>query len=256
MNVAATVRALAACLDQIGFADVLLFTDTSVQSGCPDIRVVPIERLRSSEAYSRFLLTDLVNHIETSHCLVAQWDGHVLDSARWRPEFLDYDYIGARWPQFGDGHDVGNGGFSLRSRRLMQACRAPEFRASHPEDLAIGRANRAWLEARGLRFAPPALADLFATERAGDLATSFGYHGVFNMPDAIGVEAFWDVYRGLDALDSVWHDFAPILKMVRRGRGGHKRAADMIADRLRHAARAKKTWRSRPLQAKPRGANI
>lgn len=238
VNVAPTVRALGACLDQIAFADCLLFTDVSVRPDRSDIRVVPIRRIDSSEAYSRFLLTGLVDHIETSHCLVAQWDGHVLDAARWRPEFLDYDYIGARWPQFDDGHVVGNGGFSLRSRRLMLACRGPEFRASHPEDLAIGRSNRDWLEAQGLCFAPPSLADLFATERAGDLATSFGYHGVFNMPQAIGLDAFWDVYRELDALGSVWHDFTPILKMVRRGPGGGGRVTEMIVDRLLRATRA------------------
>jgi len=251
VNVAATVRALDACLDQVAFADCMLFTDAPVRPDRPDIRVVPIAPLESSAAYSDFLLSRLVDYVETSYCLVAQWDGHLLDARRWRPDFLDYDYIGARWPQFADGHDVGNGGFSLRSRRLMLACRAPEFHASHPEDLAIGRVNRDRLEAQGLRFAPPALADLFATERAGDLATSFGYHGVFNMPEAIGVEAFWDVYRELDALGSVWHDFAAIRKAVGRGR-----AATMIVDRLRHAVGVIRASRPRLTRARPRGANI
>ena len=37
------------------------------------------------------------------------------------------DYIGAPWPHFRDGHNVGNGGFSLRSRRLLEACRELPF---------------------------------------------------------------------------------------------------------------------------------
>lgn len=235
VNVEATIRALEACLDQIVFADCLLLTDAVIMPNHPEIRVVRIDRIGSSAAYSDFLLTRLVEHIATSHCLIAQWDGHVLDARRWRPEFLDYDYIGASWPQFDDGHDVGNGGFSLRSHRLMEACRAREFRVFHPEDVAIGRANRDWLERCGLRFAPRELADLFAAERSGDLATSFGYHGVFNMPRALGADAFWDIYRDLDDRSTVWVDFGCLLKEVGHGAGGLARIVCMMIDRLQNA---------------------
>jgi hypothetical protein len=235
VNVKATARALEACLEQIAFAACKLLTDADVDARHPEMRVVSIRRLESSAAYSDFLLSELVNHVDTSHCLVAQWDGHVLNAQRWRAEFLDYDYIGASWPQFGDGQDVGNGGFSLRSRRLMMACREPEFRPTHPEDLAIARTNRGWLESRGMRFASRGLADSFAAERAGNLATSFGYHGVFNMPRAVGVMTFWDIYRELDDLSTVRHDLASILRAVGRGPGGVLRMARVIADRLQYA---------------------
>jgi hypothetical protein len=237
VNVEATLRALEVCLAHITFADCKLLTDAPVRPSNPAIRVVPINRLTSSAAYSEFVLTRLVDHVETSHCLVVQWDGHVLDARRWDPQFLDYDYIGARWPQFSDGHDVGNGGFSLRSRRLMQACRAPAFQRIHPEDMAIGRTNRDWLEAQEMRFAPPALADLFAAERSGDLTSAFGYHGAWNMPEAVGDQAFWPIYRGLDERGTVWTDFGAILRAVVRGRGGAKRALRLTADRLRHGLR-------------------
>lgn len=237
VNVQATLRALEACLDQVAFAECKLLTHVPIQPRHPEIRVVPIERLASSAAYSDFLLSRLADHVETSHCLIAQWDGHVLHAGCWRPEFLNYDYVGASWPQFSDGYDVGNGGFSLRSRRLMEACRSAEFRASHPEDLAIGRTNRPWLEARGMRFAPRALADTFAAERAGDFSRSFGYHGVFNMPGAIGVDAFWEVYRELDELGSVRHDFSSILKQVALVRPW--RGARMLFDRLPDVVRAR-----------------
>lgn len=237
VNVEATVRALEACLAQVVFADCKLLTDAPVRPRNPAITVVPIERLNSSVAYSEFLLTKLVDHVDTSHCLVAQWDGHVLDARCWNPQFLNYDYIGASWPQFGDGHDVGNGGFSLRSRRLMEACRAPGFQQLHPEDLAIGRINREWLEGRGMQFAPRALGDLFAAERGGDLACAFGYHGAWNMPHALGVQAFWSVYRTLDDRGTIWADFGAIVKSVSRGPGGSRRAARLMADRLLHTLR-------------------
>lgn len=235
INVAATIRALEASLAQIDFAACRLFTDAAVTPDHPDITVVPIARMTSAAAYSDFVLSGMVDHIDTSHCLIVQWDGHVLDAGHWRADFLDHDYIGASWPQFTDGHDVGNGGFSLRSRALMEACRDASFRPSHPEDIAIGRINRSWLEDRGMCFAPRALADDFSTERAGDISASFGYHGVWQMPRAIGVDAFWDVYRMLDDRGTIRHDFADILKQVRQGGGGQRRSLRLIVDRIRHA---------------------
>ncbi|ANI78452.1 DUF5672 family protein [Sphingobium sp. EP60837] len=234
VNVKATVRALEASLAQADFAACKLFTDAPLQPTHPGISVVPIPHIQSAAAYSDFLLSRLVDHVETSHCLVAQWDGHVIDAGRWRPEFLDYDYIGASWPQFDDGYDVGNGGFSLRSRRLMEACRVSQFLASHPEDIAIGRANRSWLEGRGMHFAPRALADLFATERAGKLETSFGYHGVWNMPQAVGMKAFWRIYRDLDDRGTVRHDWTSILKDVGQGPGGYGRMARLMFDHVKY----------------------
>jgi hypothetical protein len=234
VNVVGTIRALETSLAQVDFAACKLFTDSLVRTDHPGITVVPIAPLTSARAYSDFLLKQMVDHLDTSHCIVAQWDGHVLDSARWRPEFLDYDYIGASWPQFTDGHDVGNGGFSLRSRRLMEACRELGFQADHPEDMAIGRFNRDWLERKGMRFAPRALADLFSAERAGNVSRSFGYHGAWLMPRAIGVEAFWEVYRDLDDRGTIRHDFATILKQIAQERGGWKRASRLIADHASH----------------------
>lgn len=232
VNVQATLHALQVCLDQIAFADCKLLTDASVQSNHPEITIVPIRRIKSAREYSHFMLSELVDHIDTPHCLVAQWDGYVLDARRWRSEFLDYDFIGASWPHFHDGLDVGNGGFSLRSRRLMEACRDPCFIAKHPEDVAIGRTNREWLENKGLRFAPRDLADIFAAERAGHLDTCFGFHGVFNMPAAIGIEAFWEIYCLLDNRSTVWHDLGSLLKDVRRGAQPISRSARMLLDRV------------------------
>jgi len=218
-NVPATVAALQESMAQIDFGKVLLFTHVSAaELGLPTdhaIRVVPVARITSSVAYSRFILQELVHHITTSHCLVAQWDGHVIDAGRWRSEFLDYDYIGASWPQFDDGHNVGNGGFSLRSKRMMQACLAPHFDFHHPEDIAICRTNRALLNDAGMQFAPAHLADAFSAERSGDPASTFGYHGVFLMPRVLGADRFWDLYKGLDDRGTLWLDFLPILRRLR-----------------------------------------
>ena len=243
VNLAATVRALELCMAQIDFAEVLLFTDSASTARLapvdPAIRIVEIAPLLSSPAYSDFILHGLPDHVASDFCLVVQWDGHVIDAGRWRDEFLDYDYIGASWPQFDDGHDVGNGGFSLRSRRLMTLCRSSEFTAHHPEDIAIGRTNRAFLEARDMRFAPRELADRFAAERAGDPDASFGYHGVFLMPRVLGGEDFWNAYASLDERSSLRPDFGDLLRSVLRGDKGARRAVTMIGRKLADA----RLWR-------------
>jgi hypothetical protein len=233
VNVAATVAAIERSMAQASFGAVKLLTDSLPVNLPSSIEWVPITPISTSESYSNFILERLVDHLTTSHCLVTQWDGHVLDGSRWRPEFLEYDYIGATWPQFDDCHVVGNGGFSLRSKVLLEACRSSGFRPSHPEDLAICRYNRVWLEAQGIRFAPTALADTFSAERQGDPAQSFGYHGIWHMPKVFGCETFWEIYASLDDRTSARHDFFNLVKQVVRGRGGLRRAIALICDQLR-----------------------
>lgn len=234
VNVRATAQALEACLEQIAFAECLLFTDAAPAYLHPEIRVVPIDRLMTSAAYSDFVLMQLVDYVHTTHCLVAQWDGHVLDARRWDSAFLDYDYIGASWPQFDEGQDVGNGGFSLRSHQLMELCRSDGFQRLHPEDIAIGQTNRAWLERHGMRFASKDLADAFSAERTGNIDEAFGYHGAFNMPRALGPDRFWEIYSGLDSLGTIMHDFSNIAKGMWSGQGAVKRLTRMGRDYLLH----------------------
>ncbi|MEN7538094.1 DUF5672 family protein [Aurantiacibacter flavus] len=233
-NLVATLEAMRLTMQYVDFADAILCThDAGVADQTEGaIRVVPIERLTSAKAYSHFMLTRLVDYINTEHCLVIQWDGHVIDPARWRSEFLDYDYVGASWPQFDDGYEVGNGGFSLRSKRLMEACLRPEFTAHHPEDVAIGRTNRALLERLGLLFAPVAIADAFSAERSGNPAKSFGYHGAFHMPSVLGAKRFWDLYQMLDDRATLWVDFTAIVRGLFAGQERGRRVARLAWDRM------------------------
>jgi hypothetical protein len=174
VNLDATMEALRISLDQVRFADCILFTDQRVPPAHPAIRIVPIERMKSSRDYSYFLLTRLADYLITDHCLIIQWDGFVVDASCWEEGFLEFDYIGAPWPQFDDGHDVGNGGFSLRSRKLLRACRDPSFRLGHPEDMAICRTNRSLLErAHGIRFADHETASRFALETGSSICPAF-----------------------------------------------------------------------------------
>lgn len=176
-----TVAALKASMRQCDFGRVLLMSDQPPSDADEKIEWHKIGRLRSRDDYSRFMLRELAEHIETSHALCVQWDGFVLKGSAWRPEFLDFDYIGAVWPHFADNHNVGNGGFSLRSRRLLDACRDLPLTGREPEDLVIARRFRKQLETHGIRFAPETVASLFAYERACSTGQEFGFHGAFNL---------------------------------------------------------------------------
>lgn len=234
VNLAATIAAMERCLALADFGAALLLTDAEAPALPAGIEKVTINRLGSSSAYSRFVLHDLADWIGTSHCLIVQWDGFILNPSAWNDAFLACDYIGAPWPQFADGHDVGNGGFSLRSKRLMLAAREPNFVDSGAaEDVVIARVNRPWLEGeRALRFADRVLASAFAFERDRDVPAPFGFHGVFNLPQAVGIEGFWDIYKSLDDKRTVWTDFWPLLRAVARGPQGLRRAVRIVSDRL------------------------
>lgn len=168
----------------IDFGRVLLFTrGWQPASPLPGIEVVEIAEISSGADYSRFVLRELPAHIHTPFVLVTQWDGFVRQPEAWTDEFLNYDYIGAVWPDQPAGRNVGNGGFSLRSQKLLKAGRDARITELHPEDLVLGITHRAMLEAEhGVRFAPPELAHRFAFENRPPRGPVFGFHGPYNLP--------------------------------------------------------------------------
>ena len=182
------LEALRRSLAQVEFGDAFLCTDRASlgEHRLPaGVRWVEIEPLLSIEAYSEFMIKALVPHVQTTHLLVIQWDGFVLSAAAWRDDFLGFDYIGAPWNHIAEPFSVGNGGFSLRSKHLLQALQEPRFAAGHPEDICICVTHRAALEALGLRFAPKALAQQFAVEDDELTPRTFGFHGAYHLPKVL-----------------------------------------------------------------------
>ena len=128
------------------------------------------------------MVKSLGDHFHTSHLLVVQWDGYVVNASAWTDEFLAYDYIGAPWGFHTDQHRVGNGGFSLRSRRLFDALKDETISKLDPEDHAICRWYRPYLEQHhAIRFADEELAKHFSFETTYIDQLPFGFHGLFNM---------------------------------------------------------------------------
>lgn len=168
----------------IAFARVVLFTaGWQLPKESPEVELVTIDPISSGAGYSRFVLRYLADHIHTSHALVTQWDGFVCDPSAWREDFLCFDYIGAVWPDQRARRNVGNGGFSLRSQRLLRAGQDPRITCEHPEDEMLCRRFRDLLEGEhGLRFAPAVLAQCFAFENIAPIGPVFGFHGPYHLP--------------------------------------------------------------------------
>lgn len=141
--------------------------------------------IRSKEAYSHFIIKEAYKHVKTSHMLIFQHDGYVNNFMAWDNEWLQYDYIGAPW-WYNDGMAVGNGGFSLRSTRLMKIVATDKYISNcklyHPEDDVICRTHREYLETKyHIKFAPIEVAERFSFEGYRQpkkvLADQFGVHG-------------------------------------------------------------------------------
>lgn len=140
-----------------------------------------IDNIASFNDYSRFCVLDLASCFDTDFVLIVQLDGKILNPNAWCDEFLDYDYVGAPWQEYGwlrkkledmgqnkDDLDfrVGNGGFSLRSRKLCEAVKKhSDIWVSENEDTFISLTLRDCLEHEGMKFAPYEVAKRFSVER-------------------------------------------------------------------------------------------
>ena len=138
--------------------------------------------INSREAYGKFVLQELHKYITTDFVLIVQWDGWVINPSAWKPEFLDYDYIGAVWHWHPEGLRVGNGGFSLRSKKLLELTAQPGFHYKDKnEDELVCHVNRDFLVSNGIKFAPEELARHFSYEMELSNLQTFGFHGQFHM---------------------------------------------------------------------------
>ena len=138
--------------------------------------------INNKQAYSKFVLQELHKYIHTDFVLIVQWDGWVINPSAWQDRFLEYDYIGAVWPWYPEGIRVGNGGFCVRSKKMLELTADPRFKyAALNEDDLICHVNRDFLVSNGMKFAPEEIARYFSYERELSNLETFGFHGEFHM---------------------------------------------------------------------------
>lgn len=195
-----SIKAIERSCKYINFGKVLLFTDKDFEHDY--IKIVKIPTIKSLEEYSYFCVKDLHRYIDTDYCLIVQPDGFVVNPFMWSDEFLKYDYIGAPWDKLLSQRGlwmcnmgvfsidnvpiiVGNGGFSLRSKRFLEETSKLDYNdLSLPEDAFICIKSREILNKNNIKFAPLTVAKRFSLECPIDLNEKnvtldahFGFHG-------------------------------------------------------------------------------
>jgi len=169
------------------------FNSIKIFTGCEDIPTMSdIEfkhvNIPSIPVYNRFILQQLHMHIPCEHCIIFQHDGFIINPGEWTDEFLQYDYIGALFKHKKHSEEiVGNGGFSFRTRALMEfvaTIKNKNFRKH--EDVTICVDHRKTVEQAGFVFAKPGIAGRFSLEEPTkyntDIDKSFGFHGSSKRP--------------------------------------------------------------------------
>ncbi|CAM3727687.1 DUF5672 family protein [Polynucleobacter antarcticus] len=236
--------AIEKCLVGTQFAKIVLVTNLDlVKERKAGINYVQAPPIRTTKDYSEFLLTGLDQYVVGSHVLIIQWDSFITNPALWSNAFLDYDYIGPVWPHH-PATPVGNGGFSLRSIKLLNAMKLPQFMKRHPEDVCICIDNKAFLENDcQIQFAPVEIAEQFAVERT-PWHDAFGFHGFFNFGKMLGDD---ELGQFLDMLPSEYlggldtYDLLQSLQLDQR---------TQLADKIIHKLQFRWKMRRRYLRAK------
>lgn len=201
------------------FSETLIVSDAELPGIKYYHRWIPLDRINpyrsrdggtldwNFDLYNIFLLKDLVHHIRTSHILNIHYDGFPVNRRYWSDSYLQWDYIGSPtsrdwYPLEGSlrEHDLygvapefwynGGGGFTLRSRRLLEALLDPRISTElsdknfqRSEDVTISIKYRRLLEEEyGIKFAPLEVCMSFCTELLTGLPYSFGFHGWSNIP--------------------------------------------------------------------------
>lgn len=186
--------ALDESLSKAAFGDVIVCSDNFDILYARGARHIALPRWDTKLEWCQFLWRRIPPLVDTSHVLVVQWDSWILDPACWDDAFLTYDYVGAPW-----GQEVGNSGFCLRSKRLMDFLldHAEEFPcADEREDSLLCRGYRPRLEKHGFRWPARELALRFSYERDDPPpGGSFGFHGTFNWPRIFDRDAMAERFR-------------------------------------------------------------
>jgi hypothetical protein len=178
VNYDGAINAIMKSLKEIEPNRAVFLTDLEIES--PFFETIQIPKIRSKQSYSDFVLRKLFQYVDTSHVLLIQYDGFVLDASVWNDKFLEVDYIGARW-MYKDDYNVGNGGMSMRSRRLMEfVATDPNINITHPEDECLSRLYGQYLRDNGFVFASEELANKFSYEMNPPDQKTFGFHQYYH----------------------------------------------------------------------------
>jgi len=198
------VKAVKYSMREINFAKNLILSHIKPDNMPDNIIFEEIPKL-THDTYSQFVLNRLHEYVDTDYVLLINDDGFVINPHLWDDEFLKYDYIGAPWRAHYPHARVGNGGFSLRSKKFLKLCSQLTWNGGH-EDAECCIFNKPFFLQNGCKYAPLEVAMRFSLESKipectnYDLNTCFGFHGKGVVVDVFedGGQQFKDRLRLLD----------------------------------------------------------
>lgn len=174
--------AVDACLERATFGGVLIYTNDRSRIEVPGAVYHDVPDWPNKVEAGRFYYSEAMSGVETPFALLIEWDGGIFDATKWRADFFEYDYIGAPWITI-DNNKVGNGGFTLMSKRLGDFICARRGQYPCMTDFDVCRRWRQTFEREGgFKWPSADVAADFAWELGTRSPNNFGYHGTFTWP--------------------------------------------------------------------------
>lgn len=197
IQIDATIEAIKKSCENIEFGEVKLISHERPQTLPKGIIFEDCPKIENIMDYNHYVFKDLGRHVDTSHCLMIQYHAYVLNYSVWNDLWLKYDYIGAPWrilpntyiANNGEIVRVGNGGFSLRSKKILEAPKALGIKLKQEqgwfnEDGNLCCYDRSLLLDYGIKYAPLEVAVKFSYENEVEENKGikpFGFHR--NLPN-------------------------------------------------------------------------
>lgn len=171
------IAALNHCMKLIEFKAVKFLSHKKPQDLPQGIDFEFCPEIKSIYNFDCYAFLELGKHINTSHMLMVQDHAYILRPNLWDDAWLNYDFIGAPWPErpdfisvsTGEMVRVGNGGFSLRSKRLLDLPKrlmlpVVSDRGYTNDDGLINSFYRKIFLENGIKYAPVEVAAKFSYE--------------------------------------------------------------------------------------------
>lgn len=126
-RVQSNIDALVRCMGLMNFGAVKFLSHVKPDNLPDGIQFEESMHLKSIKDFDYYAFRCLGKHVQTSHCLMVQDHAFILHPEIWKDDWLQFDFCGALWPErpefisqsTGTLVRLGNGGFSLRSKRIM-----------------------------------------------------------------------------------------------------------------------------------------
>jgi|694.fasta_scaffold01993_22 hypothetical protein len=174
----------------IDFAEIVMVSTYKPKvEGVKHIQIEPFTYIEMN----KWCLHEFGNYVNSDYGLHFEDDGFPLNPELWDNEFLNYDYVGAPC-RTTDGiqyseEQIGGGGFTLRSKRLLEYTKTIDYDNKTNEDTVITVRKRDEIVSLGMKICPHNIARNFVVQNPLDdnhtIETSFGFHSrVVHMGDA------------------------------------------------------------------------